>query len=85
MGRSYAGCLGLIAFLAQILRGVIGGAGMETILFQAWLSLFAFAAIGYVLGSVASFIVEDSVQTKIGEELAAQEASTGTKPVRAGA
>jgi hypothetical protein len=57
---------------------------METILFQAWLSLLAFAAIGYVLGSVAGYIVEDSVQTKIGEALAAQDASTSTKPVRAG-
>lgn len=69
MGPSYAGILAPIAFLAMLARGLISGNGAEGVLFTATLSLFAFAAIGYVAGSIADQIVVESVQHQFAEEM----------------
>jgi hypothetical protein len=39
--------------------------------------MFGFAAIGYTLGGLAAWIVEDSVRTKVAEEVASAEALKG--------
>ena len=78
MGRSYAGILGSLAFLTTVLRGWIAGAGPEQVLFQASLSMLGLAAVGAIAGSLAGWIVEDSVETKIAAELEAQEAAAKT-------
>ena len=55
--------------LSVIARGWLHTAAIETVLLQATLSLFAFAAIGYVLGWIANRTVEDSVQAAISAHL----------------
>ena len=74
MGGSYAGILGLIAFLAAVARGWRNAESVEATLLVAWLSLLVFAAVGYVIGRIAGWIVEDSVVDEITAELEAQEA-----------
>lgn len=74
MGRTYAGVLGPIAFLTMAARGWKQGGDVEPVLLSAWLALVAFAALGYVVGRVAAWIVEDSVKTRINWELAEQDA-----------
>jgi hypothetical protein len=65
--------------LSVVVRGWLHTAAIETILLQATLSLFAFAAIGWVIGQVAQSIVDDSVRGTIAAELAAQEAAAAAQ------
>jgi hypothetical protein len=69
MGRSYAGILGPLAFATAVARGLVEGHGAEATLQTACLALFAFAALGYVLGRVAALIVDDSVRAAFRVEL----------------
>ncbi|MEK6247765.1 MAG: hypothetical protein N2C12_06265 [Planctomycetales bacterium] len=75
MGRTDAGTLGLLAFVTVVTRALRHGAAVETTLLTASLCLFGFTLIGYVLGAMAQWIVEDSVQTQVTAELTAQEAA----------
>ncbi len=74
MGGSYAGILGPVAFLTMMGRGFLNDQPVESTLVAAWLSLLAFAAIGYIVGKLAGQIIEDSVRAEVVAELAAQEA-----------
>ncbi len=74
MGRIYAGILGPLAFLTVVARGMLNGANAQRLLFDAWLFLWIFAAVGYVVGRLAAWVVEDSVRSRLSAELAAQEA-----------
>jgi hypothetical protein len=78
VGRSYAGVLGPVAFLTMIARGVLGGGGSQTTLLHAWIALLLFASLGHVIGRLASWIVQESVQDKVAAELAAHEAQQQT-------
>lgn len=71
MGRAYSGVLGHVGFLTSLARGLVQGGSTQSVLLQAWLSLLAFAAIGYVVGRLAGWVVEESVQAKLSAELAA--------------
>lgn len=71
MGRTYAGILGPLAFCVVITRSLLGGGGFESTIWLASLSLFAFAALGYVVGTLASNTVRQSVQFQMNAELAA--------------
>ena len=73
MGRIYAGVLGPVAFLTVLIRGWKDGADSDAALLAAWLGLVVMASVGYVAGRLAQGIVEDSVRTRIAQELAAQE------------
>ena len=73
MGRIYGGVLGLLAFITVIARGIIHTAGTQATLLQASLALMFMGAVGYVIGRLAAWIVEDSVRTTIAAELAEQE------------
>ena len=79
MGRYYAGVLGPLAFGTLVFRGLIYGGSIESTLQMACLGLFAFAAIGFVAGQIASTVVEDSVRTKFALELQSQEKRTEVK------
>ncbi|MGY8768414.1 MAG: hypothetical protein ACKVH8_08310 [Pirellulales bacterium] len=70
MNRSYAGTLGTLAFITVLIRGFSEWGGLESILFSAVIALFLFAAIGYIVGSIASRIVDESVRNKLNAELA---------------
>jgi len=71
MGRSYAGVLGLLAFLTEIARGVSRSAGNESTVTTAVAALFVFAAVGFVLGELAGWIVNDAVRSRLAAEIAA--------------
>lgn len=82
MGRSYAGILGPLAFLTEILHGLSHGGGSNSTIASAIVALFAFATIGFVLGELAAWIVDDSVRSRLAAELAAAKPSaTAAKPV----
>jgi len=86
MGRAYAGILGLVAFGLSIARGATAGSGVEGTLLAASAALFVFAAIGYVAGQMADYLVSDSVRTQFQAAMAAwdekqqQQAKTQPKP-----
>jgi hypothetical protein len=64
MGRSYAGALGTLAFALVAVRGVLSGGGAEQALLAASAAMFAFAAIGYIVGNLAEHLVSESVRTQ---------------------
>ncbi len=75
MGHSYAGRLGLIAFVTAIGRGVLHADSVEETLWWASLALFGFAAIGFVAGELAGWIVHDSLRSSLTAEMARQQAA----------
>ena len=86
MARLYAGILGLLAFLPNLIRGMVHGYGAESTLWSACLSMALFAVVGVVLGGLARWIVEDSVNSRVAAELAAREGGRsvpGTAPAAA--
>lgn len=75
MARIYAGILGLVALLTSLALGIYHGEATDTMLFSAWLCLWGFAAVGYGAGSIAGWIVRESVHARIASELAEEEVS----------
>ena len=73
MGRSYAGILGLTAFLAVMARGIVTGGSVDATLQNACIGLFLFAAVGAVIGRMAAGVVENAVRGKFAKELAARQ------------
>ncbi len=73
MGRVYAGILGPISFGVVIARSLIDGGNTESALQSAPLMLFVFAAIGYVIGSIADKTIVEAIETKFHAELQAIE------------
>jgi len=69
MGRVYAGILGMVAFVTVLARGLIAGGGAESTLKFACLVLFGFAAMGWIIGSLAGWIVDESVQANFHKEI----------------
>ena len=61
MGRTYAGILGPISFGTVIASNLIDGGSIESAMIFGSLALFAFAAIGYVVGVVAERIVVEAI------------------------
>jgi hypothetical protein len=72
MGRNFAGILGLVAFSTTVLRGAIHGVADEAML-TATIHLFAFAAAGWILGTIAESTIEQSVRLRFAAELKAAE------------
>ena len=58
-----------MAFAVTIIRGIGYGEPVGSLALAASLSLFAFAAAGYVLGTMADQTVHDSVWQKTSSEL----------------
>jgi hypothetical protein len=81
----YAGILGPLAFLTSLARGFVHGGGTQSVLWTAWWSLLAFAAVGYVVGWVAGKTVEQSVHGRIKAELAADQSTNVSRPEDANA
>jgi hypothetical protein len=70
MGRAYAGILGPLAFALLAARGVGSGWGAEPTLLAAIAALFVFAALGYVTGQLADYLVNQSVRTQFNKAMA---------------
>jgi hypothetical protein len=84
VARTYAGILGLLAFVTSLARGILLGGSENAILWSAWCSLLAFAAIGCVIGWAAEQTIQDSVRGRIAAELAGRKAADASPPVSAG-
>ena len=74
MGRNYAGILGLTAFSATLLRGAVAGSSPNEVSLTAVLFLFAFAALGWMIGSIAEHTVIESVRLRFTAEMKTAEA-----------
>lgn len=64
MGRQYAGILGPLACASVLARGILGDHGLEPTLIAAICGLFGFAALGFVAGQTADYLVRMSVRTR---------------------
>jgi hypothetical protein len=73
MGRAYAGVPGPLAFALCVARGIAAGSGIEGMLLAASAALFVFAAMGYLLGQTADYLVSDSVRTQFQAAMTAWE------------
>ena len=83
MGRAYAGTLGSLAFACVVARGVVAGSGVEGILATASAALFVFATIGYLVGQLAEFLVNESVRLQFQAAMAAWDAKHGNEKLQA--
>ena len=75
MGRQYAGILGPLACTLMLARGVAGGSGLESTLIAATCGLFGFAALGWIAGHTADYLVRMSVRSKFEAAMAEWEAA----------
>ena len=62
MGRTYAGILGLLAFGTVIARSLVRGGNVDAALVTASGTLFAFAALGYIIGSIAERTIVEAIE-----------------------
>ncbi|MEX2317652.1 MAG: hypothetical protein WD669_10910 [Pirellulales bacterium] len=69
MGRIYAGILGPLAMTVVICRGWLDSGGVEGTLTLATISLAGFAVVGATLGHIAQTTIDQSVRTKLEQEL----------------
>lgn len=69
MGRTYAGVLGLVAFVTVLARSLIDGSSAAGTVHLATICLFAFAGIGYVAGQIADMVVRDAVRARFEEDM----------------
>ncbi len=72
MGRQYAGILATIAFTVVIVQGLIRGTELVEGLESALFSTMVFWGIGYAVGTVAGWIVRDSIHEEEIEALVGQ-------------
>ena len=79
MGRTYAGILGLIAFSTTLIRGGLAGSSADEATLTATILLFAFAAVGWMVGSIAETTVIDSVRSRFNAEMLAVELAAKTE------
>ncbi len=70
MGRIYAGILGPLAMAVVIGRGLVSAGGVEGTLTSATVSLAAFAVLGAILGHLAQNTIDESVRTRLEQQLA---------------
>ena len=78
MGRKYAGILGPISFGTVIARSVIQGGDADSALMVACATLFAFAAIGYIVGTIAERTIVEAIQVKFHAKWQATDATDHT-------
>lgn len=78
MGRKYAGILGPLAFATVLFRGLVLADGLDPTLKLAMLSLFSFAALGFLIGRIAEATVLESVKSRFDLEMQKQAEQTAT-------
>jgi hypothetical protein len=65
--------LGPLAFATTIARSLFGGGEAGQTLFTASLSLFGFAALGYIIGSVAERTIVEAIGNRFHAQWLARE------------
>lgn len=78
MGRTYAIILGNLAFAITIVRGLIHASSAQAIMEAAIGGLIAFAVVGWIVGELAAWIVEESIFSRMKTD------SPGTTPTAVG-
>jgi hypothetical protein len=82
MGRAYAGIFGLLAFGTVIARSLVRGGNMDTALITASWTLFVFAILGYIIGSIAERTIVEAVEITFHAQFRAVEsADHGAQPL----
>jgi hypothetical protein len=71
MGRVYAGILGTLAMAVVICRGALESGGVENTLSLAIVYLVLFSLVGALIGQIAQATVDESVRSKLEQQLAA--------------
>ncbi|MDP1564586.1 MAG: hypothetical protein Q8M16_24660 [Pirellulaceae bacterium] len=84
MGAPYAGTLGMIAFVATIVRSSLHGIDAGTAIVTAVVYLAVFAFLGWLIGSLATHVVVESVTGSLRRELALRESSKSSSPTASG-
>lgn len=84
VGGRYAGVLGPLACATVLVRGTLHQAGPEATLRTAWLALWAFASLGFVVGQLAEWMVTEGVESRFAAEWNASRADrpAATHPAR---
>lgn len=80
MGRIYAGILGPLAFAAIIARSLLCGGEAGQTLFAASLALFGFAALGYIIGSVAERTIVEAIGNRFHVQWTARDGASNAAP-----
>jgi cytochrome bd-type quinol oxidase subunit 1 len=62
MARSYGVCLGLIAFVICIARGLLMSDSSDAIVIRSIGMMLAFAPLGFILGWITEELVRQSVE-----------------------
>ena len=78
MGRAYAGILGPLAMAVVICRGWLGSGGIESTLTSAIAFLAVFSLVGALIGQLAQSIVDESVRSKLEQQLSLKAESPAT-------
>ena len=76
MARAYSGVLAAMALVSVILRGLLFGMLPDEILGSCLMAFAIFAAVGYVIGSIADRTVCESVENRFRSEIARLQSST---------
>jgi hypothetical protein len=84
MGAPYAGTLGMIAFVATIVRSSLHGMDAGSTIVTGILYLAVFAFLGWLIGSLATHVVVESVTSSLRRELAEREALKSSETAAGG-
>ena len=74
MARAYAGALGSLAMGVTLLRGALGGGGVEGTVTMAITAMLALSGVGWVVGRVAEATVDESVRHRLQRQIDRHEA-----------
>jgi hypothetical protein len=77
MSRVYAGILGPLAMAVVICRGWLDSGGVEGTLSQATVYLVVFSVIGALVGHIAQTTIDESVRSKLEQQLSGQAERAG--------
>lgn len=83
MARAYSGVLSAMAVTFVILRGLLLGMLPDEILGMCLVVFAIFAAVGYVIGSIADRTVCESVENRFRSEIARVQATVGASAEKA--
>ena len=77
MSRVYAGILGPLAMAVVICRGWLDSGGVEGTLSLATVYLVVFSIIGALVGHLAQTTVDESVRSKLEQQLSGKAETAG--------
>jgi len=78
--RTYAGYLGLVAFVAAIANGLLHGGSTCRVLWGARLRLLEFMVVGFLAGGIAGWMVDEAIRGRVAAEMAIREQVRAAKP-----